>query len=133
MSSKTLIRKYGTKFTLHRYAPSTNTFGTVTPGAEIVPEGGPLVIVGSMQPLGFADTMLLAEGQRQRDAQRFYTLTELHATSQEEGSMRDVLEAPNGQLWEVFKEATFKGIAEQNQPLPHYKYIVQRTIQDQEA
>lgn len=135
MSVETLIERYGRTYTLRRFAPGGgySAIGKWVPGPEVFgPDGAPLTVLGSAQPLGTMENLVLAEGDRQRDAQRFYTLDRLNVANQETGQAADIIVLDSGEFV-VFKEAVFASVASPEEPLPHYKYIVLRAMKDKEA
>lgn len=135
MSAKTLIERYGKRYTFRRWNAGSydEATGKWAKGTEVLgPNNEPLTLIGSAQPLSFMENLVLPEGQRERDAQRLYTLTPLRVANQETGTPADVVLLDSGEFV-VFKEASFTGVTAQPEPLPHYKYIVQRAMKDKEA
>lgn len=112
-----LIDDFGAVYPFKRYGAPVNVKGQLQKPAEVTP--GTLTMVASIQPLGTFDALNLAEGLRNRDAQKVYTTTQLRVADEDAQLFGDRF-MYKGHLYEVSM-----GVDWTDQPLSltHYKYI----------
>jgi len=124
MDAAGLIESFGGPLVVTRPAQGQFVDGDWIPGD---PAGqDQFTITASVQPLAFSETVLIPDGQRNRDAVKVYTVTELHEARPSEQQKGDLLYI-GPDVYEVFKVAAYPLPPA---PLSHYKVIALKQPKD---
>lgn len=124
MKNMGLIDNFGKQYTFRRFGAGTRVKGVWTNGDL----AAPVTFTASIQPLTYADTMKLPEGERTKDYVRIYTTTQLRQTSEQDKTKGDIVDF-KGRRYEVQKVAGWPDVPPTSD-LTHFKFIASRFESD---